>query len=293
MAANSWKTYKTAVDSINKFRHNYSLSNLWPIPLDEIINFIAFLSYTGLSSSTICTYISGISYAHKIQGLTDATNSFLVIKMLEGIRRKGRRFTDIRAPITLGLLHKLIRALPMICSSNYEARLFASAFSLLFFALLRVGEITTDSKSVLGCHTIYFENVSFLEEELYLKILSSKADQRKNSITLVLPPQNTEICPVKLLREYLNVRFPARLCPLFLHFDGSVLTRYQFNSVLQKALKFCNVSDHVRSHSFRIGGASELARIGVSDNDIKNWCRWSSQAYLSYIRLNFGVNTGV
>jgi hypothetical protein len=108
--------------------------------------------------------------------------------MLEGLRRKSRKYTDLRAPVNLGLLHKLIRALPIICSSNYEARLFASAFSLLFFALLRVGEITTDSKSVPGCHTIYFENVSFLDEELYLKILSSKADQRQNYITLVLSP---------------------------------------------------------------------------------------------------------
>ena len=211
--------------------------------------------------------------------------------MLEGLRRKSRRYTELRAPVTLGLLYMLIRAFPIICSSNYEALLLRLGF--LFFALLRVGEITTDSKSVPGCHTIYFENVSFLDEELYLKISSSKADQRQNSITLFLPPQNTDVCPVKLLREYLKVRFPARLCPLFLHFDGSVLTRYQFISVLQKALKFCDVTDHIRSHSFRIGGATELARMGVPDSDIKSWRRWSSGAYLSYIRLDLLVFKGV
>jgi hypothetical protein len=36
MVTNTWKTYKTAVDSINEFRHIYALSNSWPIPLDEI-----------------------------------------------------------------------------------------------------------------------------------------------------------------------------------------------------------------------------------------------------------------
>ena len=119
MAASTWKTYKTAVDSINEFRHIYALSNSWSIALDEIINYIAYLSYTGLSSSTISTYISGISYAHKIRGLTDSTNSFLVTNMLEGLWRKSRRYTDLRAPVILGLLHKLNRALPIICSSNY------------------------------------------------------------------------------------------------------------------------------------------------------------------------------
>jgi hypothetical protein len=34
MAANTWKTYKTAVDSINEFRHIYALSNSWPIALE-------------------------------------------------------------------------------------------------------------------------------------------------------------------------------------------------------------------------------------------------------------------
>jgi hypothetical protein len=102
--------------------------NSWPIALDEIINCIAYLSYTGLSSSTISTYISGISYVHKIRGLTDSTNSFLVTKMLEGLRRKSRRYTDLRAPVTLGLLHKLIRVLAAIeCVIKRSASIFKSS----------------------------------------------------------------------------------------------------------------------------------------------------------------------
>ena len=59
--------------------------------------------------------------------------------------------------------------------------------------------------------------------------------------------------------------------------------------MLQKNLKFCDVTDHIRYHSFRIVGATELARIGVPDSEIKSWGRWSSGVYLSYTRLDFGV----
>ena len=83
------------------------------------------------------------------------------------------------------------------------------------------------------------------------------------------------------------MREPSPLSPLFLHFGGSYLTIFQFNAILRKTLQFCGVKDHIRSHSCRIGGASELARKGVPDNDIQKWGRWASDAYSSYSRLNF------
>ena len=76
----------------------------------------------------------------------------------------------------------------------------------------------------------------------------------------------------------MQVRNDTALKPLFVHLDGSILTRYQFNSILQKTLVFCDVKDHIRLHSFRIGGATELNRIGVKDNEIKQWSRWASSA---------------
>ena len=153
---------------------------------------------------------------------------------------------------------------------------------------MRVGEITTESKSVLGPHVICRQDVNFNvingRLELQLRIRSSKVDQRQNSVTLIIPEQDTELCAVKKLHNYLNIRESSPLSPLFLHFDGSYLTRFQFNAILRKTLQFCGVTDRLRFHSFRIDRASELARKGVPDNDIQ---KWASDAYSSYIRLNF------
>ena len=100
----------------------------------------------GLSPATVTTYISGIGYTHKARGLEDKTNNFLITKMLEDLRRKRVKSSDVRAPVTLDLLRRLIQALQKVCTSNYEACLFYSAYTLAFFALLRIGEIASDNK---------------------------------------------------------------------------------------------------------------------------------------------------
>nr|XP_034307881.1 uncharacterized protein LOC117683135 [Crassostrea gigas] len=73
--------------------------------------------------------------------------------------------------------------------------------------------------------------------------------------------------------------------PLFCHYSGQPLTRYQFSSVLAKALQVLGInSKYYKSHSFRIGAATMLAQQGLSEQAIQASGRWHSQAYRSYIR---------
>lgn len=285
LANNTWKCYKTAVESFEKFRCDYGLLQVWPTPLENIMAYIAYLSFSGRAPSTISTYISGLGHYHKMLCLPDPTANFLVGKMIEGARRKIGTKRDTRIPISRELLQNIISSLKSVCSSNYEALLFSAAFSLAFFALLRVGEITADSRSNMGVHTIFGSDVEFLGSELHLKIRNSKSDQLGRKVILVLVSQNSEICPVYLMKCYFKARGNQPDKPIFTHYDGSALTRFQFDSVLQKALNFCDVKDRIRPHSFRIGGATELAKRGVSDTEIKKWGRWASNAYSVYIRL--------
>ena len=46
-----------------------------------------------------------------------------------------------RLPITFEMLNKILKRLPVVCSSPYEALLFAAAFSMACHGFLRVGEI--------------------------------------------------------------------------------------------------------------------------------------------------------
>uniref|UniRef100_A0A8W8M4Z2 Tyr recombinase domain-containing protein n=1 Tax=Magallana gigas TaxID=29159 RepID=A0A8W8M4Z2_MAGGI len=81
--------------------------------------------------------------------------------------------------------------------------------------------------------------------------------------------------------------------PLFCHYSGQPLTRYQFSSVLAKALQVLGInSKYYKSHSFRIGAATMLAQQGLSEQAIQASGRWHSQAYRSYIRIG-GTNLSI
>ena len=139
-SANTWLAYENGLKSFQNFRSNYHLENSWPCPIDHIVNYIAYMYKEGYSPSTVKTYISGIGFYLKIQGFLDLTSSFIIQKMLRGMLRLDRRF-DCRRPITLDILIRLLSALGTVCSSLYEVKLFRAAFSVAFFAFLRIGEM--------------------------------------------------------------------------------------------------------------------------------------------------------
>jgi integrase len=233
------------------------------------------MSLEGATYRIVSLYIKGLSYFHKIRGITDNTRSFIVSKALEGFRRTHGLEPDTRAPLTLQILKKLITALPSVCYSYYEAELFAAIFATTYFGLLRVSEVIN-----LGV-----KNCKLESHTLKLVLEKSKTDQYGHSTTLALEKQVDDlICPLHLVRQYLQLRPSEPVHALFIHTNGKPVTRYQFNFILQKALTFLGIEGHYRPHSFRIGRATELARHGATDAHIKTMGRWRSGVFSRYIR---------
>lgn len=75
------------------------LPDKWPVPSEHILLCIAYHSSKGSVASTVSSYISGISYVHKLRQLRDPADLFIVKKSLEGLRRL-KRTKDLRAPIS-------------------------------------------------------------------------------------------------------------------------------------------------------------------------------------------------
>ena len=262
------------------------LSDTWPIPLDHITQYIAFLSCIGFSPSSAKCHVSGLNFYSKLQNFDDFANSFVVRKMLEGMKRTKSRGTDTRLPITYELLSKIVGILPNICSSSYESKLFAAAFSIAFFGFLRVGEITHSKSNGVFNHTIGIEDVQVFDSSIQLHIASSKTDQYGSGVKLLISEQaDNSVCPVFHLKHFLGVR-PCLAGPLFCHFGGKPVTRYQFSSLLKKAVTTLGVSQaRYGTHSFRIGCATYSAMKGFSDEKIKLMGRRKSPAFKTYIRV--------
>lgn len=259
---------------------------MWPLPLDHVTQFIAYLSCIDFSPTSVKCYIAGLNFYSKLQNYGDIANNFVVRKMLEGMKRVKSRGMDTRLPITLDLLRKILVILPKICSSNYESILFTTAFVTAFFAFLRVGEVTVSNSNSLPNHTIMIKDVIASPSNVQLYIASSKTDQFATGINMLISEQLDEmVCPVRNLRKFLGIR-PHIEGPLFCHFGGNPLTRYQFTSMLKRALCTLGISQtNYGSHSFRIGCATHAAMQGFSDEEIQLMGRWKSKAYKNYIRI--------
>ena len=80
-----------------------------PVPPKCLPLFISYLTFRKLALSTITSYLSAISYVHKLRGFHDPTKSFLIHKLLTALSR--RQPVDIRLPVTRPVLYELVRAL--------------------------------------------------------------------------------------------------------------------------------------------------------------------------------------
>lgn len=287
ISKNTRNSYDTALQKLGTFRLKYCLQDIWPIPVQDLLNFIAYLSSENLSPSTVTSYLSGISYFHKINGFNDTTKHFIISKALEGFKRNRGPQIDQRDAISIPILTKLITHAPKYCTSIYEATLFSAAFSLAFFALLRVSEFTkNNSKDATEVSKqIQFSNVLISKGTIQLQILHSKTQQRGKPVKIAINENREVYCPLLNMKKYLKVRPKCKNGDLFIHMNHKSLTTYQFNAVLKKALCFLHLDNsQIRSHSFRIGGTTYLKTNNVSDEKIMQLGRWKSNAYQRYIR---------
>lgn len=95
---------------------------------------------------------------------------------------------------------------------------------------------------------------------------------------------------VWLKASYLALRPPC-FGDFFIHKNRSVLTKFQFNFILKSSLRYLNLDVfNFTSHSFRIGAATEAARLGLDSSLIKRLGRWESDRYRIYVRPNLIVS---
>jgi site-specific recombinase XerD len=295
LAKNTAKSYNSGLSTFKQFCLQFKFSHQVPIPPDRIALFVSYLSLKEYSTATIATYLSSISFDQKVQNYTDPTACFPIRKMLEGARI-AKSSKDSRLPITADISQKLISALPYVCSDTHETKLFMSAYTLCYFGLMRVSEIIVDSKQPQAWdpnRTLLVSDVISLNTTICKLCLKVTRTNQTGPATLMEIPfiPNCDLCPVAAMNDYLSIRARPHVqhSPLFVHYDSTPLTRYQFTAILKKAVSHASIPQgHLyKSHGFRIGCSSQGATNGLSDEEIKYLGRWSSMstAFKNYIRI--------
>ena len=128
-----------------------------PISPPTLALFIAYLFYRHYASSTVNNYVSAIGYSHNLAGLPDPTKTFFINQMLNGYGKNDFRL-DIRLPITLPILHRIVWAASQLVDSFFNTCLFQAVCLFAFCTFARVGEITASASGT----TIHLHQVSKL-----------------------------------------------------------------------------------------------------------------------------------
>ena len=233
------------------------------------------------------TYISALSYSHKLLRLPDPTRVFYIIQMLKGYGKTGSQL-DSRLPITLPILQSLLEVAPRTMGSYYQICQFKAMCLLAFFAFLRMGEITTSKNK--SCQPLQLHQLAYVCDSgnpvaaMKLTFHDFKHHYNQRPFTLTINRQQT-CCPIQLLLDYLALR-GRQVGAIFVMQTGAPVTRDAFTSQLSEAIRLCGLDpSRYKGHSFRIRAASHAAEQGMSDSQIRIVGRWKSNAFQKYIRV--------
>ena len=132
MAPASWRTYGRALYVLVDFLGQFGFTKTLPLLPIIIAIFVTHLHKCN-AASTVLTYLSAVSFLHKLYSMPDPVHTFIVQKAIAGVQRLKPKF-DLRLPISLSVLHRITAALGKCPLTSYQRTMYKSMFLLAFAA---------------------------------------------------------------------------------------------------------------------------------------------------------------
>lgn len=253
----------------------------FPADTNHICLFLVHLASIGLTHTTIRTYLTALSFVHKMSHAVDTTQSFVVTKTLQGIKNTQSTTSRHRMPITRHILHSLLLSLPFAAQTPYDKILWPALFLTTYHACLRAGEVTLSKNPN---NVLQRSQVSTDDDHFAIQFLQYKHSAHHTPLLKIKRQPQGIPCPLSALQRYLAIR-GAHPGQLFINLDKSPVTIEQFANILKITVSMCSLPTHLyTTHSFRIGKATDMASNGHPDQTIRQAGRWRSTAYNRYLR---------
>ena len=220
--------------------------------------------------------MSGLSYYHKIRLLPDPFQSFPVRQLFQALKKVSPSFPDTRRPVSENLLLLLVDKLQLLGLSFYETTLFSTMFLFAFYFGLRISEYTSSQ------HNLKFENVQVSANSVVINFHSYK-HSRNQSLPHFINRTHLRHCPVLFANKYISMRSATQ--GSFFVLNNKPISARKFSNILKQLILLLDLPPQFYSaHSFRIGAATHWFSKNFSEQRIRQLGRWSSNAFLSYIR---------
>jgi hypothetical protein len=271
-----------------------------PISVENLVLFLAFLSRAH-SASVIRHTLAALRHWHEINGLVWNGTTPRVLRVRHAAELHAPdRSQPPRAPVTLDHLQALREGLSL--SNTRDSAIYAVA-TAAFWGVGRLGELTVPSLSTFNPRYHVTRGTFILRRTLpnhgrsfLFRIPWSKTTKRWGA-EFILTGQSHNTCPIMAMEHHLliNDDIPNHH-GLFSYAENGApkfLTKAAFLSRCREVWRAAGLPD-VSGHSFRIGGATEHLRRGLSLDLLQLQGRWTSDAFKLYLRrLNEVLSTAI
>jgi site-specific recombinase XerD len=282
LAVGTKATYKRWWDEFKQFLRDCGVYELEGVSSVEVGNFLVWLDLMGKGASAGVAK-AAIAFFAQAQGLKDITQGFEVEKIVKALEKLAGNERQVRRrdPFPLKALKHYFEFGKLEKDWLRNITLVAIGFRTMRRASeivnLRREDISEESDGTMS-----------------IKIRRSKTDQLGKGFTVRIEPTDSVICPVRVLKCYLewwenNVRGQLDKDRwLFVKKNrqsGFVqLTSRDISLILQKMVDLAGCPEVVTSHSLRIGGATAALKGGLTKEQIMALGGWSSGAVERYLR---------
>ena len=258
-----------------------------PLPASkELVSlYVAYIRNTlVLKATTIQSRLSAISHYHSMSDFDSPTSSYVIDSLIASYSKNDSP-PAIRKAITKDILLKILESINSR-ENAYSKKLYCAMICLMYHGLLRCSEVTHSTKCN---HNLKSSQVT-LEKGSRLKItFISYKHSKPNPPPLLIRPPGDASCPYTAVKRYLKVR-PQGPEPVFCNQNGRPVSRNQLVCVLKTHLAFCGKEKlNFNTHSLRMGKATDMHHAGYTDPQIAKAGRWSSTAFMRYIKPNLIV----
>ena len=252
--------------------------------------FVTSLAQGGCAPATIKTYLAAVRHAQIMRGHPEPRETSLPrLRLVQsGVRRERAESTSIHQPVRLPITPHILRRLrPPPGPWSYDECLLWAAATVCFFGFFRAAEITVPSVPAFDSRVhLAWGDVAISDDNRVLRVFlkRSKTDQFMRGAEVFIGATGDDLCPVDAAREYVARRGTSP-GTFFRFAEGVPLTKPRFVELVRSALTRAGVPvDGYSGHSFRIGAATAASQAGIPDSVIQALGRWSSPAFLQYIR---------
>lgn len=264
---------------------------------DKIHLYFTFLAETGRRENTLKSYLSAIKKVLTVEGesLENLDNAALA-SIIKSCKYTNNEVIH-RLPINYYMLLSILDATDQAFGSQpYLATLYKAMFSAAYNGLLRVGEITKSQHVILAQDVLVGKN----KRKIQFILRTSKTHGLGDPPQIIAyfcdceETKAPQYCPYELMDRYnkLKEKYADSKEQYFVYKGHVPVQASKFREILKNMLELSNIeTDCYNVHSFRIGHANDMRRLGKDVSYIKNKGRWKSSAVWNYLKYgSFKLN---